>query len=305
MAVTARVGAGVVERQAGGSPALRVLVSPEFLTPFRRRIVRDLGTEYELGELTWGWRPRYTRLTRESAGRDDPASLAASQTQEGAAFLRWARFPRFAVQRQGDSVRVTISDLRYDDGRGGSWASVRIILPGYSLTAFLSVDSRQLLRTDPAMIGPRRGLVVVVFALGTVACREAPKPAPPDAAVTSSLYDLNLPARWAGAYRTDSLSTAELGTADHGALNIKYLPADTTIVPQTLVVIATYDSAAWSAVRAEGGPRPGDSVAARNGKVFVVALPQSNPFAPGSVDAVRFDALQLKPEEVPGVIRPR
>jgi hypothetical protein len=141
--------------------------------------------------------------------------------------------------------------------------------------------------------------------LMAVACADAPKPPSDGPAPAGTLYDLDLPARWTGVSRTDSLSTAELGSADHGALNIVYLPADTTVVPQTLVVIATYDSAAWSAVRAEGGPPPGDSVAARNGKVFVVALPQSNPFAPGSRDAVRFDSLQLRPSEIPGLIRPR
>jgi hypothetical protein len=155
------------------------------------------------------------------------------------------------------------------------------------------------------MITSGQRFVVLGLGMISVACGNAPKPAGEDPAASGAVYDLNLPARWTGVSRTDSLSTAELGRADHGALNIVYLPTDTTVVPQTLVVIATYDSAAWSAVRAEGGPPPGDSVAFRNGKVFVVGLPQSNPFAPGSVDAVRFDSLQLRPAEIPGLIRPR
>lgn len=120
-----------------------------------------------------------------------------------------------------------------------------------------------------------------------------------------SSFELMIPSRWAGVYRVDSLSTQELGTARHGALNLVFSPADTSIRPQTLVGVAVYDSAAWTAVRAEGGPPPGDSVAAKAGRVYVVARPQSNPFVPGSPDAVRFDALELRPAEVTALVRVR
>ena len=108
---------------------------------------------------------------------------------------------------------------------------------------------------------------------------------------------MNFPERWTGVTRTDSLTTAERGLALPGAVNIVYIPRDTAIIPQTLVVIAVYDSAAWMKVKAEGGPPPGDSIAAGGGKIFIAGMPQSNPFAPGSVDAVKFDSLSLKPEE--------
>lgn len=110
-------------------------------------------------------------------------------------------------------------------------------------------------------------------------------------------YKLMLPARWAGLFRTDTLSTAERGTALPGALNVVYLPKDTSVIPQTLVVVAVYDSAAWTKVKAEGGPPPGDSLVAKNGRVYVIALPQSNPFTPGSVDALKFDSLAIKPAD--------
>lgn len=118
-------------------------------------------------------------------------------------------------------------------------------------------------------------------------------------------YVLELPTRWTGHYRVDSLSTAELGRARRGALVFSYLPSDSTIRPQVLAVVATYDSAAWVAVRAEGGPPPGDSVIARAGRVYVVGLPQSNPFPTGSADAVLFELLQLKPPEVMAMVLPR
>lgn len=129
--------------------------------------------------------------------------------------------------------------------------------------------------------------------------------APPAVAPASATFELVLPNRWTGHYRVDSLATAERGRARAGALNLVYLPSDSTIRPQTLLVVATYDSAAWRAVLAEGGPPPGDSVAAGGGLVYVVALPQSNPFQPGSADAILFDLLKLRPTEVPGLIRPR
>ena len=116
-------------------------------------------------------------------------------------------------------------------------------------------------------------------------------------------FDLLLPTRWSGHYRVDSLSTAERGRALPGALVFQYLPSDTTIRPQALMVLAVYDSAAWRAALAEGGPPPGDSVASRAGRVYVIGLPQSNPFAAGTPDAVVFEVLQLKPVELPGLIR--
>lgn len=75
----------------------------------------------------------------------------------------------------------------------------------------------------------------------------------------------SLPARWTGRYSVGSLSTPE--------------------------------------VRGEAGPPPGDSVAARAGRVYVAGLPQSNPFAPGSADATAFHELRLRPTELQGVIR--
>lgn len=110
----------------------------------------------------------------------------------------------------------------------------------------------------------------------------APEKAPGTVvAAPDGSYELAVPARWAGVYRIDSLSTQEQGTARPGALNLVYLPADPSVRPQTLVVVAVYDSTAWNAVRAEQGPPPGDSVAAR------------------------FDSLGLQPAEVTSLVRIR
>jgi len=103
-------------------------------------------------------------------------------------------------------------------------------------------------------------------------------------------YVLELPIRWTGHFRVDSLSTSEQMRARPGVLVFSYLPSD---------------SAVWSAVRAEGGPPPGDSVVARGGRVYVVGLPQSNPFPEQSADAVLFGLLQLRPAEVASLVLPR
>jgi hypothetical protein len=72
-----------------------------------------------------------------------------------------------------------------------------------------------------------------------------------------------------------------------------YKPSDTTVRPQALLGIVVYDSAAWAGLRAEAGPPPGDSLLTLRGKVFVAALPQSNPFAPASADRRSFDSLAV------------
>ena len=148
--------------------------------------------------------------------------------------------------------------------------------------------------------------------LGLLACRDSTPEATPaatpraaDSAAATSSYELVLPTRWTGHYRVDSLSTQERGLAKPGALNFVYLPSDSAIRPQTLLVIAVYDSSAWRAVLAEGGPPPGDSVAAKAGLVYIVGLPQSNPFPPATADAIMFDLLKLRPNEVAGLVRPR
>ena len=127
--------------------------------------------------------------------------------------------------------------------------------------------------------------------------------APVEVASPDHSYTLMLPARWTGLVRTDTLSTVERGTARLGAMNIVYLPQDTSIIPQTIVVVAVYDAVAWQKLKAEGGPPPGDSLMSKDGRVYVLALPQSNPFSPGSVDAVKFDSLALKPADSATFIR--
>ncbi|MDP1857358.1 MAG: hypothetical protein Q8K82_01735 [Gemmatimonadaceae bacterium] len=75
----------------------------------------------------------------------------------------------------------------------------------------------------------------------------------------------------------------------HGARSFEYVPRDSSEVPQRLLGVWVYDSSAWDKVSAEPGPAQGDEIARGPGVVYIAGLPQSNPFAPGSVDAPEFD----------------
>jgi hypothetical protein len=72
-----------------------------------------------------------------------------------------------------------------------------------------------------------------------------------------------------------------------------FVPADTSVATQGILLIAVYDSATWSAVVGEGGPPQGDTLMTSEGHVVVAGLPQSNPFAAGSPDARAFDSLAV------------
>jgi inner membrane protein len=133
MAGTGRIGRLIVARQSSSGEATRAMVGPVALTPFRRDVVREIGDHYETGTLLLGLSPTFVRgavIEKESAA---PGVAAAKQTREGAAFLSWARFPRFITEPVGDSIRVRISDLRYTDRSGRGWATVVVMVPAESV----------------------------------------------------------------------------------------------------------------------------------------------------------------------------
>lgn len=129
MAASSRMGRGIVELQASGERADRVMASPVPVTPFRRMVVRDLGDRYQTGDLTLGTSALYHPGAETPSGRDTDLAAAAAQTPEGAAFLSWSRFPRFAAEPGEDGLHVRISDMRYADARGRGWASVVVRVP--------------------------------------------------------------------------------------------------------------------------------------------------------------------------------
>ena len=92
------------------------------LNPLRRELVVDDGDAYRLGSFGLlpgrGWTLDGPVIP---TGADGPAARLARATPEGAAFLRWARFPYFRAE--GDTLRIL--DARYFGPRAG-WASVAV-----------------------------------------------------------------------------------------------------------------------------------------------------------------------------------
>jgi inner membrane protein len=127
MAASSRWGRRFVAQSTGGTTE-RVMIAPEAISPFRRRVVRDLGTQYEIGELTLGSLVRYRPTGATPSGRDHALASAVARTPDGKAFLSWSRFPRFAADSASDGLYVRISDVRYADEQGRGWASVRVRL---------------------------------------------------------------------------------------------------------------------------------------------------------------------------------
>jgi hypothetical protein len=124
-----RVVATELERRYG-MPVDRLLVSPQFATPFRRTVVAALGDRYVVGRFHWLRSPRLEPgpLRTYPRGRPDhPAVTAAATTPLGRRFLGWARFPSWRVEPRGGSAwLVDIVDLRYAERTGVRFGSVAI-----------------------------------------------------------------------------------------------------------------------------------------------------------------------------------
>lgn len=130
MAGTGRLGRIIVARQSPlGPSATSAMVGPVALTPFRRDVVRAIGDQYETGTLVFDPSPRFVGSAVIEKESGAPGVAAAMRTHDGAAFLSWARFPRFITETVGDSIRVRMSDLRYTDRAGRGWASVVVTVP--------------------------------------------------------------------------------------------------------------------------------------------------------------------------------
>jgi len=98
-------------RQAwAGDPPLRFMASPVPLTPFTREIVLDYPGEYRFASFRLFGTPRLER-DRQVLPKGPPEALVrAAKTDDGRAFLHWARFP-YAVT--GGPGGIRIADARY------------------------------------------------------------------------------------------------------------------------------------------------------------------------------------------------
>ena len=103
------------------------MVAPEPLTPFRRSVVRGLGTSYETGWFVWSFAPRYSADVRPVSALTDTSAayVAASSTRAGRRFLIWSRFP-LVDDSSADTSLMRLDDARYGGPGRVSFASVTV-----------------------------------------------------------------------------------------------------------------------------------------------------------------------------------
>ena len=115
-------------------------------------------------------------------------------------------------------------------------------------------------------------------------------------------FRYTLPASWRGhACHVHELAGADAAAAFYQAeyiADISYFPEDTAFPPQVMVGFLILKRADYDTIMAEEGPPPGDLLAEREGKVYLLGLPQSNPYPPGSKDARNFDQMNQTLEQV-------
>ena len=124
---------GIARRELtalSGTPVDRLMVGPQPVTPFVRRVVARQGDVYRVGTFRWLRRPHVEAASLRMfpvARPDDPMLRAAAATPLGHRFLGWARFPTVQVEpdRAGGSL-VHLIDLRYADRPGAGFGSVTI-----------------------------------------------------------------------------------------------------------------------------------------------------------------------------------
>ncbi len=117
----------------GFEQAQPLLVGPEPVSPFHKRVVFADGDRYRFGTLTWQPAPRLVLDERVLETRAaHPAARAAAATPEGRAFLSWSRFPFFMIEEDTGETVVRLADARYTRFGDSSWAMVVVRLPaGY------------------------------------------------------------------------------------------------------------------------------------------------------------------------------
>jgi inner membrane protein len=115
---------------ARGYAQARVMAGPEPLTPFRRQIVADVGPGYVLGTVDWLRRPRFAAEGSLIAKGDAANEVtAAERTPQGRAFVQWARFPFFLVERGPAGAMVRMVDARYTLDPDARFGALTVAVP--------------------------------------------------------------------------------------------------------------------------------------------------------------------------------
>ena len=124
-------GVARAEIERSGATVVRLMVGPLPATPFRRQVVADVGDRYVLGTLDWLRRPRFvpnpaSPVLKRAA---QPGVTVAARSPSGAAFLHWARFPFFVVERSPGATVFRMVDARYTLDPEASFGALSVTLP--------------------------------------------------------------------------------------------------------------------------------------------------------------------------------
>ncbi len=112
---------------AHAPPPLRVMVAPLPVTALTRQVVVEFPDMYALGAVrvpSGRFAGEWVRIPKHDAL---PAAHAAAATPTGRTYLRWARFPFFAVGEDCRADHVCIRDARYFPM---DWAEVAVPVGG-------------------------------------------------------------------------------------------------------------------------------------------------------------------------------
>lgn len=169
----------------------------------------------------------------------------------------------------------------------------RLILRAGPLAWFSSLPSAS------SQMKPLRSLALVIGILA-IACRRPGVETASIETYTSPTtgFRFDVPSSWADHYRVERPDPAGNRPPAVEVVEFQYPPQDTSMMPQALFRVVVFTQDDWKALSAEEGPPFGWQLAERGGRVWIGGLPQSNPFTPGSADAVQFDKMLLSESQI-------
>ena len=117
------------------------------------------------------------------------------------------------------------------------------------------------------------------------------KPLPEERyASTTAGFDLTLPGIWTGRYRTMERKDSTMGS--RLAVDFKFVPDSGSKAPSlNLMTLRIFPRAVWDKLASRPGGPVGSKLGERGNDIFVLSLPQSNPYPPNSPEAPIFDKL--------------
>jgi inner membrane protein len=111
-------------KAARGVEPRALMVGPMPLWPFGRQVIVDAGDHYETGTFSWFRRAATFSPERIPKNSGAPQVAAVRHDDNIRAFLVWARFPFWTIERSPTGARVTVSDMRFAGRTGFSATAI-------------------------------------------------------------------------------------------------------------------------------------------------------------------------------------